>query len=129
MKKLVVGLVAVGVLLAGSVLPSDAGGGWHHHGWHGGWGWRGPVFWGPRVVIGAPFVFAPPVYYPRPYVYAAPVYAPPALYAAPAPVVAPQPPVYTQGGQYWYYCQDPAGYYPTIAQCPAGWLQVSPRSQ
>jgi len=30
---------------------------------------------------------------------------------------------------YWYYCQDPAGYYPTVASCPGGWTQVAPRSE
>ncbi|MCX7183028.1 MAG: hypothetical protein NTY92_03645 [Nitrosospira sp.] len=28
---------------------------------------------------------------------------------------------------YWYYCQDPAGYYPYIRECPNGWLPVSPQ--
>ena len=42
------------------------------------------------------------------------------------PVVA-APPVYTQSQQYWYYCQNPAGYYPSVPQCPTQWLQVSPQ--
>ena len=25
---------------------------------------------------------------------------------------------------YWYYCSNPAGYYPQIATCPGGWAQV-----
>ncbi|MBA0922625.1 MAG: hypothetical protein H0Z21_05500 [Nitrosospira sp.] len=28
---------------------------------------------------------------------------------------------------YWYYCQDPAGYYPYIRECPNGWLPISPQ--
>ena len=27
------------------------------------------------------------------------------------------------------FCQDPAGYYPTVAACPSGWIQVSPRTE
>jgi hypothetical protein len=28
---------------------------------------------------------------------------------------------------YWYYCQNPQGYYPYVKECPAGWLQVVPQ--
>lgn len=27
-------------------------------------------------------------------------------------------------GQYWYYCSDPAGYYPYVTQCYSGWQAV-----
>ena len=27
---------------------------------------------------------------------------------------------------YWYYCQDPQGYYPYVRNCPGGWQQVLP---
>jgi hypothetical protein len=30
--------------------------------------------------------------------------------------------------QYWYYCNSPQGYYPTVSQCPGGWTTV-PASQ
>lgn len=36
---------------------------------------------------------------------------------AAAPVVQPA---------YWHYCTDPAGYYPHVADCPAGWQPVAP---
>jgi hypothetical protein len=26
--------------------------------------------------------------------------------------------------QTWYYCSDPAGYYPYVAQCNTGWQAV-----
>jgi hypothetical protein len=26
--------------------------------------------------------------------------------------------------QTWYYCSDPAGYYPYVAQCNTGWQTV-----
>jgi hypothetical protein len=121
MKKVLFGFLAVALLLAGSVVPSYAdggnghGGGWHGGGWHGGWhgGWRAPVvFVGPRFFVG------PSLYYPGPYAYAAPVV-----------VAAPAPPVYTQSPQYWYYCPNPAGYYPSVPQCPTQWMQVAPQPQ
>lgn len=28
---------------------------------------------------------------------------------------------------YWYWCTDPQGYYPTVRECPQGWLQVAPQ--
>jgi hypothetical protein len=75
------------------------------------------------VVIGVPLGVP---YYPR-------YYSP--YYYSPAPVVvAPAaPPVYVeQQGQTpqaqesgnWYYCSNPAGYYPYVRQCPEGWQQV-----
>ena len=30
------------------------------------------------------------------------------------------------GSNYWYYCPNPAGYYPDVQTCPDGWLQVVP---
>ena len=29
--------------------------------------------------------------------------------------------------QYWYYCQNPQGYYPYVGECPDGWQQVAPQ--
>jgi hypothetical protein len=71
------------------------------------WGpWWGPGYWGP--------------YYPYPY------------YAPPAPVVVQQaPPVMVQPSpepSYWYYCQNPQGYYPYVQACPHGWMKVVPPS-
>ena len=48
-----------------------------------------------------------------------------------APVVVEPAPLYqerpqTAAQQYWYYCQDPAGYYPYVKECPRGWQPVSP---
>src|ERR1700686_201575 len=31
------------------------------------------------------------------------------------------------GSNYWY-CRDPAGYYPDVQTCPSGWLQVVPNN-
>jgi hypothetical protein len=43
------------------------------------------------------------------------------------------PPVYVQPGTppdqsgYWYYCQNPQGYYPSVTECPGGWIAVLPQ--
>jgi len=41
------------------------------------------------------------------------------------------PPAYNEPEQeqqsyYWYYCQNPQGYYPYIKSCPGGWMTVVP---
>jgi hypothetical protein len=54
------------------------------------------------------------------YFYPTPVYPYPDPYLPPAAVPSP-PPAETQ---YWYYCPDPAGYYPYVPQCRTGWEQV-----
>ena len=69
-----------------------------------GFWWGNPWWWGPPY----PYYAAPPVVVPE----AAPVY----IQQEPA---APSP-------SYWYYCPNPAGYYPYIKECPAGWLTVVP---
>ena len=37
------------------------------------------------------------------------------------------PPVPQPQTNYWYYCQDPEGYYPDVEECPDGWQQVVPQ--
>jgi hypothetical protein len=32
------------------------------------------------------------------------------------------------GSIYYWYCRDPAGYYPDVQTCPSGWVQVVPNS-
>lgn len=124
-------VLLLGALAAGDASAWDRGrrGGFHHH--H---GFHGPrVFIGPRVFVGPRF-YAGPRYYPYPYYgYAYPYYdyAPPVV-VTPPPVVVTPPTDYVQRAPesgYWYYCQDPPGYYPTVAACPGGWLQVAPRSE
>ncbi|WP_337996887.1 RT0821/Lpp0805 family surface protein [Oleispirillum naphthae] len=78
--------------------------GWHRghwrHDWHDGrfgWWWAVGPAW---------YYYPAPIYpYPNPY-------APPSVVAAPA-------------GQYAYYCANPAGYYPAVAQCLMSWQLVS----
>lgn len=73
-----------------------------------------PFFWGPR---------------PWPYYYDVPrtviIEREPSVYiqqapAAPAPV-QPQTPL-------WYWCSNPAGYYPHVPQCQQQWVPVDPRT-
>jgi hypothetical protein len=78
---------------------------------------RARIFIGPEFWWGEPWWWGPAC----PYSYAAP------------PVVVPEaPPVYIQPEPspqqpyYWYYCPNPAGYYPYIQVCPPGWMTVVP---
>jgi hypothetical protein len=94
-------------------------------------GYYGPGFYGygGYGYGGYGYGYGYPYYYP-------PFYYPPA-YAYPPTVIAPSaPPVYIQQEQpqpvqpqsnYWYYCQDPEGYYPYVKNCPGGWQPVSPQ--
>jgi hypothetical protein len=47
------------------------------------------------------------------------------------PGVTQSPSAYRKSGPqqpyYWYYCQDPQGYYPYIKNCPGGWMMVVPK--
>ncbi len=67
-----------------------------------GWWW---------IVGGVWYFYPAPVYpYPDPYL-------PPVVVAPPAPAPAP-------AQQYWYYCSNPAGYYPYVARCATAWQPV-----
>jgi hypothetical protein len=69
--------------------------------------------------LGAP-VYTPPPYY----AYPPPVIYPPPVVYAPPPVIYTPPPVYQQPPQTWYYCDNPAGYYPYVASCNSSWRPV-----
>jgi hypothetical protein len=77
------------------------GGDWGGGDWGGGWG----DDWAPGFNA---WVYAPPMV----------VQAPPQRIQVQNLPLGPAPP------SYWYYCSNPAGYYPQIATCPAGWAQV-----
>jgi len=88
-------------------------GGWHGH-WHGyttvyvgGWPWYSPWFYG----------YAWP-YYP---------YDTAVAPAAPVEYVQMNPPAADAAPAMWYYCANPAGYYPYVKACPGGWQQVQPQ--
>lgn len=75
-----------------------------------------------RIFIGSGFWWGPPWWWGAAY----------PAYAAPPVIVQDASPAYVQPGptsqqpNYWYYCPNPAGYYPYIQECPAGWLTVVP---
>ena len=83
---------------------------WIHarHGTTVGWWW---------VVNGVWYTYPKAIYpYPDPY-------TPPAVLVQPAPpvVAGPNTPA---PEQVWYYCSNPQGYYPYIAQCQVPWQKV-----
>lgn len=124
-------LVIGAVILAGTLGLVDGaaasgghrGGGHHghHHGGHSNFGFyfSAPLFWGPGP------------YYPRPY-YPDYYYAPRTVIIEREPPVyiqrQPAPPAQNQVTQLWYYCPNPAGYYPYVQSCPEPWVPVDPRS-
>jgi hypothetical protein len=77
------------------------GGRWHHgrHEGRNGWWW----------IVGGVWYFYPVRVMPYPDPYQPPMVVVPPVPAAP---------------QYWYYCANPAGYYPYVAQCVVGWQRV-----
>lgn len=79
--------------------------------------------WGPGYWGGHPYWHPRPYWGYRPY-WRAPLYyaVPPVILQQPA-VVVPAPPAQ----QYWYYCWNPAGYYPYVTHCPGGWQAVPPQ--
>lgn len=116
-------------LLALAIVP--AGQAWAHDGWH----HRGGYHDHDHGHVGIGFYIGPswpwytsPAYYP-------PAYYPPAYYP-PVVTVPATPPVYVEQGAgtapsgsqstYWYYCREPAGYYPYVKACPSGWMTVVP---
>jgi len=114
------------------------GGGYYGggRGWYGGGygrygGWGGSGFYG-GVVVGPSFGYGYGMGWP----YYAPYYNyPPAVVTVPVPT---SPPVYIEQSvpqqsipqdpaNYWHYCADPPGYYPTVKECPGGWQLVPPQ--
>jgi hypothetical protein len=110
-----VGILMVGVALAiGTAAPASA--------WKGGYRYRPYGYYrysAPSVVV-VPRVVVP---FGVPYLYPPVVVGPPPVYVQPPPRVYVQPP---PPRPYWYYCDNPAGYYPYVQQCPGGWRQVNP---
>jgi len=96
------------------------GGGWHGGGWHGG-GWHGHGGWyggyGGVYIGGWPYW--DDGYYPGYYTDGDDYYDYPPDYAAPSGPVPGQT-------SNWYYCHNPAGYYPYVQSCAGGWQAVAP---
>jgi hypothetical protein len=118
-----VGILLMVVVLGMTSMASAYGGRGYHRGkGYYGYGYRGHGYYGykrPSVVI-VPQVVVP---FGVPYLYPPVVVAPPPVYVQPAPQVYVQPP---PPQPYWYYCDNPKGYYPYVSQCPSGWRQVTP---
>ena len=105
-------------------------GGYYDPWFWGSYGYHNPGFWGNYY---GPGFYSPYRY--RAYGYADPFFRP--YYTYPPVVTVPsRPPVYIQKPEskfaqpktnYWYYCQNPQGYYPHIKECPGGWTQVAPQ--
>ncbi len=89
-----------------AAVSTGVGGGFHGGGgWHRGYGGWGPGF-GAGVGVGLGlgwWGYAPYYGYPDYGYYD---------YGQPYPT------------QTWYYCSDPAGYYPYVTQCNTGWQPV-----
>ncbi len=90
----------------------------YHGGGHYRGGWGGPVFRG-SVWIDPGWGWGVPVY---------PYYAP-----QPQVIIQQPTPLYLEPQRtqpddeaYWYYCPNPAGYYPYVKKCSVGWLKVVP---
>ncbi|HUN48790.1 MAG TPA: hypothetical protein VMU85_19825 [Stellaceae bacterium] len=68
------------------------------------------------------YYYPPPYYAPPP----PPVYVYPPPYYPPTVIVRPAPPV-ARGlppPQFWYWCDDPRGYYPSVGSCNRAWREV-----
>ena len=86
--------------------------------WGWGYGWW-PGYYYPYYPAYYPsYPYYPDTYYPSDY---SSTYI---QQGAPAPTER----SYSEGGQYSYYCPDPAGYYPQVPTCNREWLRVLPPS-
>ena len=117
MKKTISITLTVSALLLASAAITQADG--YHGGGHYRGGWGGPSFRGTVWIEPGWSPWGGPVY---------PYYVP-----QPQIVVPQQTPLYLEPQRsqpeeesYWYYCPNPAGYYPYVKKCPAGWLKVVP---
>ena len=112
----------------------------HRYGGHLGWsgppagarpypGWGARPWWGYRPWWGPGAVWGTGIYWWGPGMWEG--WYPSYYYGDPS-VIVQQPPVYVEPTppvqQYWYYCQNPQGYYPYVRDCQLGWVQVIPQS-
>ena len=93
------------------------GGRWIHDFHAGRYGW----WW---VVDGIWYYYPQPIYpYPA-YVSEDVIVNGPGVYPPPGGYPPPAPPPAAAPASVWYYCDNPAGYYPYIQSCAAGWRPV-----
>ena len=131
MKRLIVLVLALaGHVAAGSALAWGYGPRWSL-GFS--YGYPGPYFWGPPWY---PAYYYPPTVIvtqpPQPVQYIERPAPAPVSNAPIAPLPAPAPAAQAQtqtGGLtpgYWYFCENPRGYYPHVKECPVPWKAVPP---
>jgi len=96
-------------------------------------GW-GAAYWGPRagVYVGAPAYWGGGWPYAWGAAYAVPyavpyAVAPIVVNAAPVPQVIVQPAAQAPADSFWYYCTQPAGYFPYVRSCSQPWMKVVPQ--
>lgn len=84
------------------------------------WGWPGSRYGGPYGPYGyyGYYGYYGDYGYASPYGYGYPV--PPAVLREPVPYVE------KPAADLWYWCADPAGYYPHVASCRRPWQAVAP---
>jgi hypothetical protein len=122
-KYFVIFLITISLLFSSVVIagppPYHGGyGGGYHGGYYGHDSHGSAYWWGPALGLGLGLgagwlIWGPPVYnYPPPQTII--VQQPPVVYQAPEP-------------NYWFYCQNPTGYYPYVQTCPSGWMKVVPQ--
>jgi hypothetical protein len=82
-----------------------------------------PAYWG-----GAPYVWGASYALPYSVPYAVPYsVAPLVVNSAPVPQVIVQPAQPLPADSYWYYCTQPAGYFPYVQNCSQPWMKVVPQ--
>ena len=104
-----------------------------HHGWHG--GYRGPsigVYYGPGFGYGFPYAYGVPYPYAAGYPFA---YAPVVIRSTPVAQTYIQQETVAEAAvqaaptvNYWYYCTQPAGYFPYVQHCNQPWMKVIPQN-
>jgi hypothetical protein len=86
-----------------------------------GWWWLAGGFWYFYTAPVYPYpLFVSDAFYPDP----GPVIAPPAVMAPPPPAPVAPPVAPPPTAQVWYYCDNPAGYYPYVQSCPTQFRAV-----
>jgi hypothetical protein len=112
--------------LLGVSAASEAGGPHRGHYWRGG---------SVGVVVGVPLgwpYYGPGPLYDWPYTWpgrTVVVESPRTVYVERGSVPAQAPADVETGGDWWYYCHKPKGYYPYVERCPRGWEKVPPRPE
>jgi hypothetical protein len=112
----------------GSNWRSGYYGGYRGYGWGGGywgarygWGWYGwPLAYAGAYTWGYPYFYGAWSYPVDTTVYIQ--QESPALTYTPLPQAAPS------ANSFWYFCVDPAGYYPYVKSCNKSWMQVVPQN-